>query len=147
MNDVTVPKEGGLTQKQKDYAVELMVRVSQGKAVAEDIKQLASIREKDEFGFIDMMLDSTLIHEDFNSDGAGVDNFHKNALIRIKLLDTKNKAVKSEKQVDVMSIDFINKLRGYQKPTDGAKFGDKRSTEIIDVSPPVEKTENFIEDD
>ena len=88
------------------------------------------------------------MHPDFNANGAGVDNWFKSVFLLTKIQDSKNKAVKTDKQVDIMSIDFLNKLRNatYNKSTDGSKFGDKRKTVIIDSAPKVE-ADNFVVDE
>jgi hypothetical protein len=132
-------REKGLTVAQKRYAQELFIRVTQGNASVGDMETLRRFRQVDETEFIQTLLDSALVHPDFNLDGAGVDNIHKNALLRERMMKTKHQVKQIEGQTAKLSIDVLNKLRAYNKPKDGKLFGDKRHSQIIDV--PSEKEE------
>lgn len=138
MEDI-VPIEGRkrLTDKQKELARELMVQVFQGQCSGEqmqkNINTLGNMRSWDEEGFIDAVSDSVWAHPDFNANNEGVSNILKWLGISSRWHEIKHKKTYTDRKTDSVSIDVLNKMAAYNKITDGKKFGDKRSTIIIDA--------------
>ena len=104
----------------------------------------------DKYGFLKLAAINILGSPDFNAEGSSVDNFVKTLTLINKISENEDKSVKIEKQVDVMSIDMINKLAGatYNKAEDGRRFGDKRKTTMIQAKDvKVEEIESSAVDD
>ena len=136
MNNGDAIKSVGLTDKQRNWATELMVRVQQGQMGAADLNKavldLGNMRKQDEEGFLDAISTSLLVNPDFNQKGESADNLMKFWAIGAKWHEIKHKKTRTEAEVTKMSIDVLNKLRNYKKAGDGRNFGDKRYTKIIE---------------
>ena len=121
----------GLTPGQKKYSVELLRRLVQNRATAEDFEILASLQEKDRLFIIERMLDGVYTHPDFFSEGEAPNNIHKNIALRLKLEGVRSKTKLDSTRNNVLSINALNKLRG--SVGGGPKYV-PRKTQVVDVS-------------
>lgn len=113
----------GLTTKESLHLTELFAKAVQGKLTPEDMQYLETYTRKDPYGGIATQLNVMMAHPEFNAEGEVIDNFHKNAAIRIRLQESRDRSrkdISSSRNIDVRTI---NKMLALNRPEHGKRFG------------------------
>jgi hypothetical protein len=117
------PSQSGLTADEKKRATEITALLVQGMCTSADFDLYNYLYRKDPDYFITAQLNGILIHPAFNDEERVIDNWHKNALIKLKHEEIKNKGKLQSAQTVKINIGEINKLMKLNKAEDGIRFG------------------------
>lgn len=132
-----------LSDTQKRRALDIMVSLIQGKLSTGDMQEsimiIHNMRKHDEEGYLDLIADAMMLNEDIVKDP---DLVLKMFGLNIKWHDIKHRKKYVDAATERSSIASLNELRKLSKATDGVRFGDKKQTQIIDVSSVVEGRES-----
>jgi hypothetical protein len=144
-------KHIGLTDREKSHVADINRKIMQNCATAKDIEYLSVYRRKDALGIVSQQLDSVSLHPSFTNPDTIVENVQKNALLHIKIEDTRNKSKLQNVQGQQISMKMINSMLRADKPEDGKKFGIKEipviQSDDIDVTPEYDPVVEIYKDE